>query len=123
AFASGAKPAGPSFSPARVAAVAAGGLGATILVKADVHKWLWDELREATQPNLAKEREAAALEYERQRQAEVERLRSEASIWRLLQLVLLMLPVAIYWPVWIFDSALFWHWVSARIDGCGPCFI
>lgn len=92
-------------------------------MKAEVHKWLWEELREAAQPNLAKEREARAVEDARRRQEEVKRLRSEASIWRLLQLAFLMLPLAIYWPVWFMDPITFWNWVSARIDSCGPCFI
>ncbi|CAK9024678.1 unnamed protein product [Durusdinium trenchii] len=84
---------------------------------------LQEELREAAQPNLAKEREARAVEDARRRQEEVKRLRSEASIWRLLQLAFLMLPLAIYWPVWFMDPITFWNWVSARIDSCGPCFI
>ena len=111
------------FSRGRVALLALCGAGGTLAVQAEVHKWLWDELREAAQPNRAKEREALAIEHERRRQEEVERLRSEASIWRLLQLAFLMLPLAIYWPVWFMDPATFWNWVSARIDSCGPCFI
>jgi len=93
------------------------------LINAEVHKWLWDEFREATHPNRAEEREALAKAHERERQQEVERLRSEASIWRLLQLAVIMLPVAIYFPVWIVDPTLFWTWVSARIDRAGPCFV
>ncbi|CAE7186990.1 abkC, partial [Symbiodinium pilosum] len=48
-----------------------------------------------------------------------------ASIWRLLQLAVIMLPVAIYFPVevWIIDPSTFWSLVSDRIDRAGPCFV
>eukprot|EP00439_Symbiodinium_sp_Y106_P013266 s3059_g1.t3 len=113
----------PHLTRRRVAALTLTGLSGVALINAEVHKWLWDEFREATHPNRAEEREALAKAHERERQQEVERLRSEASIWRLLQLAVIMLPVAIYFPVWIVDPTLFWTWVSARIDRAGPCFV
>ena len=62
----------------RLAFLAAGGLGFSFVVAADIHRWLWDELREAAQPSRAREREALAVEHQRRRQQEIERLRGEA---------------------------------------------
>lgn len=74
----------------------------------------------------AKGEAAARLEREqrlRQRQQELAQLSEQASWRRLAQLIVALLPVAMLWPIWLFDPAFFWHLVASRLESCGPCFV
>jgi len=48
---------------------------------------------------------------------------SQASLWRLCELVFTLLPVVFALPVLLLDPSSFWSFVAVRIDCCGPTFV
>lgn len=105
----------------------AGGLGLGVLTVAGGGA-LWLErcglnAGDASLSASSEEERALAGEREQHRRAELERLVSQASWWRLAELVLTMLPVVFCWPVWLVDPNSFWQIVAVRVDSCGPTFV
>jgi len=106
----------------RVAGGVGLGIGGIVLVGAGAAHCLEISRAHEEAASHAEAEEQAALR-EQKRQAEVDRLRSQASLWRLAELVLTMLPVVFALPVWLVDPGSFWSFVAVRIDCCGPTFV
>lgn len=105
-------------------ALAAGflGIGVAAVAAGSVH-FLDDARRRRADEMQAELRAEEAAERRKTRTEEVQRLSSQASVWRLAELVLTLLPLVFFVPVWLFDPSSFWSLVAARIDLCGPTFV
>eukprot|EP00933_Yihiella_yeosuensis_P010560 TRINITY_DN11721_c0_g1_i1.p1 TRINITY_DN11721_c0_g1~~TRINITY_DN11721_c0_g1_i1.p1 ORF type:complete len:626 (+),score=90.35 TRINITY_DN11721_c0_g1_i1:83-1960(+) len=98
------------------------GFGGVWFVNSGLHNLILDELKELD-GSRAIEREKRAQEYEVRRVKEIKRLKGEARLWRLVEIVWVMLPIVMWYPIWLLAPETFWNWVSIRIDRCGPCFV
>lgn len=67
--------------------------------------------------------EALALEYEKNRVEELAQIGTKRKKRRVVELLLLLIPVALASPLWILSPTLFWKIVALQIDRSGPCFI
>lgn len=53
----------------------------------------------------------------------LEERRQRLSMWRLVEIMRILAPLAFVWPLYFVKPDVWWEWVTTCMEGCGPCWV
>mmetsp|Transcript_26658 Transcript_26658/g.48868 ORF Transcript_26658/g.48868 Transcript_26658/m.48868 type:complete len:647 (-) Transcript_26658:95-2035(-) len=82
---------------------------------------IWREIRREKQEVELEDR--LEEEQHKHRHAELQRIREQATLRRLLTVVVTLFPLAVCLPLWLVAPQSYWRLVASHLESCGPCFV